>query len=247
MRFYCFYWGVIKMADGFGMGNRELEVLTDNLSEILRRARYSQKYRPVRSNHLNTDYGKNLYAWLRGMFLWTPFGISYVHENETGVSVPVKLKDDTIKETKLYATAGVYTLEHDPQLSITTMDMAIVAEFEDLIKVYSRVATSGGRGEIDIEWYEEIRSSDVEKMEFEKRRGRIDRNWYDVGMRIQQRIGNLELRNSGRPVFYEYVVSDDFGTGRLVEELRKTGFPCYIGGSDPGILCPIKPELQVDK
>lgn len=234
---------LIKMVDGFGIGNKELEVLTDNLSEIMRRARYSQKYRPVRSNHLNTDYGKNLYAWLRGMFLWTPFGISYVHENETGVSVPVKLKDDTIKEIKLYATAGVYTLDHDPQLSITTTDMAIVASFEDLIKVYSRVATSGGRGEIEIEWYEESKC-DVETgiSEFEKRHGRIDRNWYDVGMRIQQRIGDFELRNSGRPVFYEYVVGDDFGTGRLVEELRRTGFPCYIGGSNPGVLCAIEPE-----
>ena len=237
-------------TDGFGMGSQELEELTDNLMEILGRARYSQKYRPIRDNNLGTP-GRELLAWLRGLCMWTPFGVSYIHENETGVSVPVELKNGEIKETKLYATAGIYTLEHDPQLSIHTTEMAIVASFEDLIKVYSRVATSGGIGEIDIEWYEEVATGPEEVAKgnyahFEKKRGRIDRNWYDLGLRIQQRVGNFELRNSGRPIFYEYIVGDDFGTGRLVKELSGTGFPSYIGGSNPGILCSIRPVEGVD-
>jgi len=218
-------------TDGFGMGSQELEELTDNLMEILGRARYSQKYRPIRDNNLGTP-GRELLAWLRGL-------------------CPVELKNGEIKETKLYATAGIYTLEHDPQLSIHTTEMAIVASFEDLIKVYSRVATSGGIGEIDIEWYEEVATGPEEVAKgnyahFEKKRGRIDRNWYDLGLRIQQRVGNFELRNSGRPIFYEYIVGDDFGTGRLVKELSGTGFPSYIGGSNPGILCSIRPVEGVD-
>ncbi|MBS3169700.1 hypothetical protein J4210_04395 [Candidatus Woesearchaeota archaeon] len=187
-------------------------------------------------DRLSTTYGRELLSWLRGLFQWTPFGISYIHENETGVSVPVEFKDGKINKTTLYATAGVYALEHDPQLSITTTEIAIVASFEDCIKVYSRVATSGGKGEIDIEWYEEVATGPEgvakgDYTSFEKKRGRIDRNWDDIGLRIQQRCGNfLGKAYSGRPIFYEYIVGDDFGTGRIVKELSGTGFPSYIGG-----------------
>jgi len=37
-------------TDGFGMGSQKLEELTDNLMEILGRARYSQKYRPFQES-----------------------------------------------------------------------------------------------------------------------------------------------------------------------------------------------------
>ncbi|PIN80404.1 hypothetical protein COV11_04105 [Candidatus Woesearchaeota archaeon CG10_big_fil_rev_8_21_14_0_10_30_7] len=203
---------VVWMGD---IGNEDLEKLADNLINVLSTARYSRKYDPIREDELSTGHGRCFLSWLRNTLELTPFGVSYICEDKKEKYVKVDLGNGDIRESKLFATAGIYAIHHLPDLSLVTTDVGIVASFEDLIKVYS---------------LRNIKKNNP--------------RWDSVGQIIKQKKGENEmleyksgkLVKNGRPICYEYLI-DQIGTNIFIRDLEFTGFPCYINQNNPRVIC----------
>lgn len=199
------------------IGNPDLETLADKLIAVLSIARHSRRYNPIREDEISTAHGKWLYHWVKSAFEMTPFGINYICENEPAV-ITVKLNDNETKESKLYATAGIYALYHHPNGSIITYEAGIVASFEDLIKVYY----------------------------LKDRIERENPRWDDIGVTIKQTKGNFESQRevrreliplkTNRPIIYSPANGENWPQ-ISAEELMHSGFPAWIDRVNENVLC----------